>query len=206
MARDASAAQRAYEVIKQQIKSGELPVRSRIDVEALSRLLGLSSMPVRQALNVLTWERLVRPGKHAAYEVALWSALELQQLYEWRGALLLMALPSFTPGAEVQPVVQSLPYHEAVEALFRRVDANANPELKRAALSADERLSAARRVESEILSDVAHELQTLAAALDQGAVRTKSLFKAYTRRRIAAAGHVRGRVVLKALASNGPAG
>lgn len=202
MARDASAGQRAYELIKRQIREGQLPVRSRIDVEALARMLAMSSMPVRQALNVLTWERLLRPGKHAAYEVALWPALELAQLYAWRGALAAMALASFKSDAQAASF-EGLGYPEAVEALFRRIESAANPELKRAAANADDRLVAARRVEAEILGDVAGELKTLAQAMAQDAKRLNALLKAYTRRRVEAAALLRGRVVLQALPPNG---
>ena len=97
MAVDASAAQRAYDEIKRLILDGALPVRSRLDLEDLARRLGVSSMPVRLALNLLNAERLVRPGEHSGYEVALWPAAELAQLYEWRGALLTLCLLYTSP-------------------------------------------------------------------------------------------------------------
>lgn len=203
MATDTSAARRAYEEIKQRILAGALPVRSRIDVEGLARSLGLSSMPVRQALSTLTWERLVRPGQHSAYEVALWSEGELAQLYEWRGALLTLALPSSASGPELKRIARTQPYAEAVHAAMRLIETGANFELRRAALNADERLFAARKVEEDILGDVQGEFEALVNALADRSRRASTLQKAYTRRRMQNAGALRQRVVLKALPTNG---
>ncbi|GAM97031.1 hypothetical protein U91I_00652 [alpha proteobacterium U9-1i] len=205
MPADASAAQRAYEEIKRRILDGVLPVRSRIDVEALARDLSLSSMPVRQALGLLRWERLVRPGQHSAYEVALWSEQELAHLYVWRGALLTLALPTSASGPELKRMARTQPYAEAVHEIARLIEAGANAELCRAAINADERLFAARKVESEILGDVQNEFETLVGALADRSRRASALLKAYTRRRVQSAGVLRRQVVMKALPNNGGA-
>lgn len=206
MAADTSAARRAYDEIKQRILGGALPVRSRIDVEGLARSLGLSSMPVRQALSLLTWERLVRPGRHSAYEVALWSEAELAQLYEWRGALLTLALPISASGPELKRIARTQPYAEAVHVVMRMIETGANFELRRAALNADERLFASRKVEEEILGDVQSEFEALVNALAERSRRAPALQKAYARRRMQNAGALRQRVVLKALPNNGEPG
>lgn len=203
MPADNNAAQRAYEEIKRKILGGVLAVRARIDVEALARELGLSSMPVRQALGLLRWERLVRPGEHSAYEVALWSEHELAHLYEWRGALLTLALPTLASGPELKRIARTQPYAEAVHAVMRLIENGANLELCRAALNADERLFAARNIEGEILGDVQDEFETLVGALADRSRRASTLLKAYTRRRTQNAGAVRRQVVLKALPNNG---
>ena len=148
MAADASAAQRAYDEIKRLILDGALPVRSRLDLEDLARRVGVSSMPVRLALNLLNAERLVRPGEHSGYEVALWPAAELAQLYEWRGALLTLVLPSTASAPELQRLARTQPYAQAVETVMRMLEGGANPNLRRSALNADERLRAARVAEA----------------------------------------------------------
>lgn len=203
MAPEASAARRAHDRIKQLILDGKLPVRTRIDVEALARSLGLSSMPVRQALSLLTWERLVRPGEHSAYEVALWSEVELAQLYEWRGALLAMALPITAAGSELKRTARTQPYAQAVYNVMRMIDEGANAERQRAAANADERLFAARAIESEVLGDVEGEFSTLISALAERSKRASALVRAYHRRRIQHASELRERVVLRALPDNG---
>lgn len=201
-----SAAQRAYEEIKVRVLDGRLPVRTRIDVEVLARDLGVSSMPVRQALSLLTWERLVRPGKHSAYEVALWSETELAHLYEWRGALLALAMPVAASGPELKRIARTQVYAQAVHEVMRLIEAGANAELRRAAINADERLWAARQVETEILGDVEAEFTTLVAALADRSRRASTLMKAYTRRRVQHAGALRAHVVLKAVPNNGAHG
>jgi len=201
-----SAAQRAYEEIKQRVLDGRLPVRTRIDVEVLARDLGVSSMPVRQALSLLTWERLVRPGKHSAYEVALWSETELAHLYEWRGALLVLTMPVAASGPELKRIARTQVYPQAVHEVMRLIEAGANAELRRAALNADQRLWAARQVETEILGDVEAEFATLVAAIADRSRRVSTLMKAYTRRRVQHAGALRAHVVLKAVPNNGAHG
>lgn len=201
-----SAAQRVYEEIKARVLDGRLAVRTRIDIEVLARELGVSSMPVRQALSLLTWERLVRPGKHSAYEVALWSETELAHLYEWRGALLALTIPIAASGPELKRVARTQVYTQAVREVMRLIETGANPELRRAAINADERLWAARQVETEILGDVESEFVTLVAALADRSRRMSTLMKAYTRRRVQHAGALRAHVVLKAVPNNGAHG
>ncbi len=198
-----SAAQRAYEEIKARVLDGRLPVRTRIDVEVLARDLGVSSMPVRQALSLLTWERLVRPGKHSAYEVALWSETELAHLYDWRGVLLTLVLPSNAAGSELKRVARTRPYAQAVASVMRLLEEGANSNLRRAAANADDRLHAARLIEEEVLGDVQGEFETLVKAIAERSRRTNALLKSYQRRRTQNAEALRARVALKALPQNG---
>jgi DNA-binding FadR family transcriptional regulator len=203
MVADIGALKRAYDAIKAQIFSGELPVRARIDVDAQARLLGVSSMPVRQALARLTWERLVKPGQHTGFEVVLWSAAELAHLYAWRGALLAMALPIKADAAELERVARTAPYPSAVRAVMATIEEGANPELKRVAANADDRLHAARLVEADALGDVQGEFETLVAALADRSRRAATLLRAYHRRRVERAAQLRDRVILGATPRNG---
>lgn len=203
MAAGATAAQRAYATIKERILSGDLPVRARLDMEELARALGVSSMPVRLALSLLTWERLVRPGQHTAYEVALWTASELAELYEWRGALLSLALSTAAPGAELKRIARTQPYAQAVYSAMRVIEEGANPDLRRAALNADDRLHLARMSEADVLGDVQGEFENLMAAIADKSRRASTLIKSYHRRRVQSAALLRDRVALKALPNNG---
>lgn len=198
-----SAAQRAYDEIKARVLDGRLAVRTRIDVEVLARELGVSSMPVRQALSLLTWERLVQPGKHSAYEVALWSESELAHLYEWRGVLVALVLPSSAAGSELKRTARTQPYAQAVASVMRLLEDGANPNLRRAAANADDRLHQARLIEPEVLGDVQQEFETLVAAIAERSRRTRALIKSYQRRRIQHAEALRERVALRALPHNG---
>ncbi|MEQ1493725.1 MAG: GntR family transcriptional regulator [Devosia sp.] len=198
-----SAAQRAYDEIKRLILDGSLPARSRLDLEDLARKLGVSSMPVRSALSLLTWERLVRPGEHSAYEVALWSAPELAQLYEWRGVLLTLVLPTAVSGPELERLARTQPYVQAVESVMRLLEDGANANLKRAALNADERLHVARVAELDVLADAQSEFEALVGAIARRTKRVSTLVKSYQRRRVQGAEAIRERVALKALPNNG---
>lgn len=203
MRADNNAAQRAYEETKRKILDGVLAVRTRIDVEALARELGLSSMPVRQALAILVWERLVKPGRQSGFEVALWSERELADLYAWRGTLLTMALPTNAAASELKRIARLQPYPQAVRAVLATIEEGANPELKRASVNADERLHAVRAIEPEVLGDVQGELETLVEALAERSRRAGALFKSYQRRRIENAGQLRDAVILRATPRNG---
>lgn len=203
MAPESTAAQRAYAQIKERILSGDLPVRARLDMEELARGLGVSSMPVRLALSLLAWERLVRPGQHTAYEVALWTTAELAQLYEWRGALLSIAVSTSTAGSELPRLARTQPYAQAVMNAMRLIEEGAGPDLRRASLNADERLHLARLSEAEVLGEVQNEFEMLAAAIAEKSKRTSTLIRSYHRRRVAVAAQLRDRVALKALPSNG---
>ena len=126
MAPQMSAARRAHEEIKKLIMSGELPLRARIDIDALARQLSLSSMPVRQALALLLWERLLRPGGRGGYEVALWSELELADLFAWRGDLMALSLTYAPPLTELRAIGATQPYAQAVWNVMRACDRGAN--------------------------------------------------------------------------------
>lgn len=205
MAPEASAAQRAYSEIKRMILDGVLPARARLDLEELARALGVSSMPVRLALNLLNAERLVRPGQHSAFEVALWSAQELGELYAWRGMLLSFVLPSKAAGSELKRAARTQPYAQAFASVMRLLEEGANANLKRAAIQADERLHAARMIEADILGDVEGEFAALVDAIADRSRRVNALAKSYQRRRVQRAGAIRERIALKALPPNGDA-
>lgn len=201
-----SALRRAYEGLKRLIRSDELPVRTRIDIQAVARTLRVSTMPVRQALSLLVAERLVRVSQQSGYEVALYTEAELADLYEWRGDLLGLCLPSLTAAQDLIAAAKFAPYPEAVEAVMQLLASGANGELRRASRSADERLFASRTVEAEVLGDVQGEFEGLVGAIANRSRRMKVLLRSYHRRRIEQVKALRARVALRALPSNGARG
>ncbi len=203
MAQDATAVERAHQEIKALILSGELGVRTRLEVDALAQRLGLSSMPVRQALAMLAFERLARRTPNGGYEVALWSEPELAELYQWRGDLMVLTLPARVSGSESKRIARTQPYEQAVWAMMRALEKDASEDLKRAALSADERLQAARMVEAEVLDDIEAELENLAAAIAERGRRAKTVIASFHRRRSEKAGLLRRQAALRALPNNG---
>ncbi|WP_277675567.1 GntR family transcriptional regulator [Saccharopolyspora rectivirgula] len=82
-----SSASRAVEAIRQMLRSGELLPGQPLRQEALAERLGISRVPVREALKALEAEGIVRHQPNAGYTVVRLSAEELQQAYLMRAAL-----------------------------------------------------------------------------------------------------------------------
>lgn len=77
-----------YERLRDAILSGELKPGERVNVDALSRQLGTSKIPLREAVQRLTTQGLVvQPNPHAGAQVAPLSLREMRGVYLARGAL-----------------------------------------------------------------------------------------------------------------------
>lgn len=204
MGADRRANERAYQELKGAIVAGDLKVRQRLDIDTLARRLKLSATPVRQALAILASERLVKVNASRGYYVAFWSDRELKDLYAWRCQLALMALESFDAAAIMPAASGRRPHRETYEALMERLQVNANPELRRAARAADERLHAALRAEAGALANADEETSALL-----GAVRAadkallKRLVRRYFRRRVANSNVIRAHAHADATPQNG---
>jgi DNA-binding GntR family transcriptional regulator len=75
------------EEIRERIISGALPAGTRIDQQALTEELGVSRMPIREALRHLAAEGFVVLVSHRGAIVAKLSPAEIVELYEMRGVL-----------------------------------------------------------------------------------------------------------------------
>ncbi|GGM14314.1 GntR family transcriptional regulator [Dactylosporangium sucinum] len=77
-----------YERLRDAILSGELRPGERVNIDALSRELGISKIPLREAVQRLTSQGLVvQPNPHAGAQVAPLSLREMRGVYLARGAL-----------------------------------------------------------------------------------------------------------------------
>lgn len=197
----AELAERVYTEIKRSILSGALRQRERLDITRLAEATRASATPVRQALAILAHEGLVRLEGTRGYHVAFWSEAELRGLYQWRAMLALLAAQTYAPGPP--PFAPRHDLEETARIFLQHLASTANGELRRASQSADERLAAARRVEADVLGDVAGELDALAEALRAGAQPLRQRLKSYFRRRIARADRIRQRAGVAALPRNG---
>ncbi len=202
MAGDPRTGERVYAAIKQAILAGELKLRQRLDIESLAERVSASATPVRQALAILSAERLVIAHASRGYYVAFWSERELQALYEWRKQLALLASESFEGAtAELRPKGAALDLYQA---LMRRLERNANTEVKRAANNADERLAAAHLAEAEVIPDMLEELSELSTLMGAGERRAIAhCLAAFFQRRVLAAPAIRARASIAALPHNG---
>ena len=94
-----SAQQEAYVYLRDRILSGELSGDARLNPAEIAELLGVSRMPVREALRQLDAEGLVVMRPNRAALVRRLTAAEVEDLFEIRTALEVLA---------VRPAVRSL--------------------------------------------------------------------------------------------------
>ncbi len=85
--RNVSKEQAVYDLVKRAIISGELSPGQRLLPMEIGQQLGVSSMPVRNALMRLEAERFISRTPHREYVVTLFSKKEIQDLYSVRSLL-----------------------------------------------------------------------------------------------------------------------
>ena len=116
-----SAQQEAYVYLRDRILSGELSGDARLNPTEIAELLGISRMPVREALRQLDAEGLVIMRPNRAALVRRLTAAEVEDLFEIRTALEVLA---------VRPAVQALNGESLAELVgtMERMDrARSNP-------------------------------------------------------------------------------
>lgn len=84
MPKEPSLADQAFKTLKSLILRGELLPGTRLRIEVLQKTYGLSSSPLREALNRLISERLVQIDSHRGFWVASVSVSELMELTDMR--------------------------------------------------------------------------------------------------------------------------
>lgn len=72
------------EAIRRDVLSGKLPAGDRLTADALARRLGVSHIPVREALRIMEAEGQVVSRHGKGFFVADLSLAELEDIYEWR--------------------------------------------------------------------------------------------------------------------------
>lgn len=84
----------AYDEIKEMILSGELSQGERIILDAMAERLNLSITPVREALNKLAQEDLIRMTPRTSYKVIQFDKKDISDIYDLRELLETYALKS----------------------------------------------------------------------------------------------------------------
>ena len=92
-----TAVDHAYEVIWRQLMKGEKGPGERLTDTELASQLGLSRTPVRQALHRLAQEELVRLDARRGFTVRDFTAQDVHEIYQVRGALEVLALRLAAP-------------------------------------------------------------------------------------------------------------
>lgn len=201
MAREDRTDDLAYQKIRRALLAGEFELRRPLHPRVLGAKLGVSPTPVREALMRLAGERLIRLDR--GFFVPFPSAAELAALYQWRGALLALALQTPPPSYETGgPASQT--YAERAVRLFRRIESASNLELRTSGANADDRLHLARQAEADIFANADSELEHVVSVLNT-APRAKAVasLRAYHERRIASARAIRERLAFRLLGENG---
>ncbi|MFT4265103.1 MAG: GntR family transcriptional regulator [Nocardioides sp.] len=85
-------APRVIEDLRRAILSGDEPPGTLIPIDAVAAFFGVSQIPVREALKLLTGEGLVEHTPHVGYSVAKLTFAEFRELYDVRQALEASAL------------------------------------------------------------------------------------------------------------------
>ncbi|HVJ44330.1 MAG TPA: GntR family transcriptional regulator [Dongiaceae bacterium] len=122
-----TAAEQAADVLRERILSGQLPARTPIRQEHLAGELGISRIPLREALKQLEAEGLVTIASHKGATVAALSTAEIEELFELRLRLetwiLGLALPHLG-AADFAALDQLIAEQQAPDNLARWGDLN----------------------------------------------------------------------------------
>lgn len=163
---DPSAAERAYQRLRNDILMGVLPT-GLIDIRALGDRFRMSVTPVREALARLSAERLVRLAPHHGYTVAHLSARRLENIYELSAALVQIALSGCAPAlrhrpAPADPARDARTYEAGMISVVREIaQAQPNLELAEHLVALGDRLLPARRCEASLFPTAVDEMQGL---------------------------------------------
>jgi len=163
---DPSAAERAYQRLKDDIVKGALPT-GPLDVRAIGDRLRMSVTPVREALARLSSERLVNLAPHHGYVVTTPSAQRLESLYDLAGLLIdaclqrikIASMPKSAPARDF-PTYGIYP--DDVTTLMREIAmAQGNVELADQIAALNDRLFVARRCEPKLFPSATQEAEAL---------------------------------------------
>lgn len=83
----ASAAERAYDRIREEIAAGTYTAGARLREEELSAALGMSRTPIREALRRLSAEGIIEFSTNRGAQVSAWTDEELNEIFDLRALL-----------------------------------------------------------------------------------------------------------------------
>jgi len=181
-----ATSERVYAGLKSRVLANEFQPGSRLDPTALASDLVSSVTPVRDALHLLTGEKLVDTRVGDGFHVPHVTGSGLEDLYAWNAEVLLGSLRRRVASREEDTPIHSI--HEDVPAqtaeIFGSIAAgSANGEHLSATQSLNDRLHGARSVEADLLDDVVGELAAIAAVIDDAAALRKAIVTYHQRRR-----------------------
>lgn len=166
----------------------------RLDPASLADSLSSSVTPVRDALHILTGERLVETRASDGFHVPQIDEPALKDLYEWNHEVLLTAMRAAQRSRLTSGSTHSLPSPGGDTAdrtgdIFDLIGSlSTNVEHRGAIRSLNARLHAVRTIEPVVLGDVEAEIEPLAqAVVGRAWSEARHLTLSYHRRRRRAA-------------------
>lgn len=180
-----SLTERVYDALKERLTDGEFRPGDKLDAATLAGTLVSSVTPVRDALHLLSGERLVESHTGTGFSVPHVTDADLRDLYEWSGQILALAVKH-----SQSPVIGSAAADDSVDAssLFEEMAASSrNVEHAAAIAAVNARLSLARSLEPSVLDGMKEELRSIREAFVTGDTTLHRLIASYHRRRIRAA-------------------
>ncbi|RJS47491.1 GntR family transcriptional regulator [Nocardioides cavernaquae] len=124
-------APRVLDDLRRAILSGQEPPGTLIPIDAVAEFFGVSHIPVREALKMLTSEGLVEHVPHIGYSVAKLTFAEFRELYEVREALEAAALRAAVLNASTEDDDVVRASHAALTVAAATKDASAYHEESR---------------------------------------------------------------------------
>ena len=121
LAADVSLAGQAYTAVREEILRGQLRPGTALSRRRLARDLGMSVVPVAEALRRLEDDGLVESRPRAGTRVRVPSEKDIRELYELREALESQSARLFAERATAGPRLELQRLAEQVDALFGRL-------------------------------------------------------------------------------------
>jgi DNA-binding GntR family transcriptional regulator len=116
----AGLAERAYLIIRDRILKAELPLGAPLSRRKLAAELGMSLLPVAEALQRLEGDGLVESRPRIGTRVFMPTAEEIREHYEVREALESQAARLFAERASVREQIELMRMAENMDAMFAR--------------------------------------------------------------------------------------
>ncbi|MDQ1106829.1 DNA-binding GntR family transcriptional regulator [Nocardioides zeae] len=116
---------RVLDDVRDAILRGDEPPGTVIPIDAVARFFGVSTIPVREALKVLSGEGLVEHTPHVGYSVAKLTYPEFRELYDVRQALESSALRAAVRHATEDDVALVSSVHAEMDAALAAQDERA---------------------------------------------------------------------------------
>ncbi|WP_374551300.1 GntR family transcriptional regulator [Sphingobium yanoikuyae] len=152
-----------YDALRRRLIAGTWPSGFRLEATKLALDLGVSITPVRDSLNRLSGERLVQATAGIGFHVPRLDAADISQLLDWHEMLLSVGLRRLETGGaqlDIPHGHNGIADHSAI--LFGSIGmAAGNGELDRAIANAAARLGPYRRMEADLLTGAAAEIDEI---------------------------------------------